>query len=147
MHYLKISGSARGVEIAQSAISTFSDFKTYSSINNILININWTQTENGLRVDNIKIINFVPVGVMIENVTIAEKSGHVSAYPNSDDWVGINGNQPGILTMDLNAYLSDNQDSILNVELNISGATVSSPEKSVFFPAGKLPNSGITIVR
>ena len=142
LDYESITGAYRLFEAGHTAMSIANDMYYKPNVGNILIQLNWEKRETGLYLDTLTVKNYAPVHLGIESVNVL--GGPLERYKiiGPNETIGINGDKPGILTMDINASLSNNWDSIVHIQFYISGGYPRNRYVDLYFPVGILPKPG-----
>ena len=133
LDYESITGAYRLFEAGHTAMSIANDMYYKPNVGNILIQLNWEKRETGLYLDTLTVKNYAPVALMIDNVEILNQPNKPISVLGPKDAIGINGHQPGVLSMPVNVYLSDTWDSRVRINFLVAGGYMNPPYKNLYF--------------
>lgn len=123
-----------------------SDFYSDFDIFPIGLEINWQHRETGLYIQGIDLKNHSPNTVMIKNVVFYTNVDS-TVYTGPNVAVGINGEDPGVLSMDLNYSPSKYLDTTMEIHMKIMPGAPRNPPLIIFWPARVNPLPGCNVLR
>jgi len=147
LNYDILSPGLRLLEGTHEAISFAEDMHNIINRDPIGIELTWQHTENGLLMKSLTVKNYARVKLEIQQINISGGPQERYSIPGPNEWVGVNGNGPGILEMDLNSYLSSNWNSTVHIQFAIAGGYPGDRYVKLFFPAGFIPGPGCSSIR